>query len=249
MAAQTQSPDMEQLRPGEPRDPQLRRSWSKLVVLAGVVALLLVVVYLSPLRQYVGDLGDLSQRIRGFGPLAPLVLTVSVALLVAAGFPRLVFCVLAGMALGFWSGLLWAQVGTLVGNYVLFLVIRALGTDWGRRLLSKRATLRATVQQRGALGVVLARQLPLPGLVVNVACALLPIRHVDFLLGTIIGQLPQAIPWTLIGAGLLQPSLRRSIGVMGLAVAIAIAAWFGLRYTLDQRASGLRDQPPVLPED
>lgn len=229
----TRQPHAEEAAPG---GRQLRRSSLKVVVLALGVGALLVIVYLSPLRQYLGNLQDLSQRIRSFGPVAPLVLCGGVALLVALGFPRLLFCFLAGMALGFWSGLFWAQLGTLVGNYVLFLVVRGLGRDWGERLLSKRLDFHRLVEQRGALGVVLARQLPLPGLFINIGCALLPIRHIDYLTGTIIGQLPQAIPCTLIGAGLLQASLRKSIGVIGLAVALSIVGWLCLRYLLNRRA-------------
>ncbi|HZR20961.1 MAG TPA: VTT domain-containing protein [Verrucomicrobiae bacterium] len=238
MVVQTQSSQAEQAA----SDPRLGRSWIKLTLLAVVIGVLLVIVYFSPFRQYLGDLRNLSQRIRSFGPLAPLVLVGSVALLVAVGFPRTVFCVLAGMTLGFWSGLLWAQLGTLVGNYILFLAVRTLGLDWGRRMLSKRANIRNLVRQRGALGVIFARQLPLPGLLINVACALLPIGQVDFLVGTLLGQLPQAVPWTLIGAGLLQTSLSKSIGVIGLAIAASLLAWLGVQYALRRSAVSLQPE-------
>jgi uncharacterized membrane protein YdjX (TVP38/TMEM64 family) len=65
-----------------------------------------------------------------------------------------------------------------------------------------------------------------------VACALLPIRHVDFLLGPIIGKLPQAIPCTLIGAGVLQVSFSRSVSVIGLAVGLSVLAWVAIRYAV-----------------
>lgn len=216
-------------------------SWQKIILLALGAGALLSIVYFSPLRHYLGHWQEVSQDIRNFGPLAPLVLTVSVAVLVAVGFPRLLFCVIAGMALGFWSGLLWAQLGTLVGNYALFLMARAGGRDWMHRFLSRRPQLQSTIQQRGALGVILARQVPLPGLVINLTCALLPIRHADFIVGTIIGQLPQAIPCTLIGAGVLQASFGKSIGLIGLAVVASILAWIGLRYAT-RRTQGNRSE-------
>ena len=215
-----------------PGDPEQQRSWSKLVISAAVVAVLLGLVYFSPLKDYLGRAQDLSQRIRTFGPLAPLVLTLIVALLAAIGFPRSVLCILAGMALGFWSGLFWAQLGTVLGNYVLFLVARGFGRNWADRLLRKRAGLLRLSQQRGVAGVFLARQLPLPGLIINLLCAVLPIRQSDFLLGTVIGQLPQAIPFTLMGAGLLQASFEKSIALIGLAVVVAFVAWFVVRQAL-----------------
>jgi uncharacterized membrane protein YdjX (TVP38/TMEM64 family) len=60
----------------------------------------------------------------------------------------------------------------------------------------------------------------------------LPIRHSDFLFGTILGQLPLAIPCTLIGAGILQPTFKRGITLLGLAIAASVLAWFCLRYAL-----------------
>jgi uncharacterized membrane protein YdjX (TVP38/TMEM64 family) len=185
------------------------------------------------------------------GALAPLALMAAVAALVAVGFPRLPLCGIAGMALGFWSGLFWAQLGTLLGNYALFVLARAVGRDRAQRFLSRRAGLKITIQQRGALGVFLARQIPMPGLVINLACALLPIRHLDFIIGTVIGQLPLAIPFTLIGAGVLQPSFKKSVSLIGLAVFASFLIWFGLRYALRRLRSGAptdaSDIPPICP--
>jgi uncharacterized membrane protein YdjX (TVP38/TMEM64 family) len=128
----------------------------------------------------------------------------------------------------------------LLGNYISFILIRAGVRDWAQRELSRRAPLQRSIQliqQKGALGVVLARQLPLPGMLINLACALFPITHFDFVVGTLIGQLPQAIPFTLIGAGVLQASFEKSVGLIGLAVVIAVLAWLGLRLALRRIAS------------
>ena len=210
--------------------------WRKLAVLAGVVVVLLGIVYLSPLRGYLGRLHELSDYIRGLGWMAPVVLTLGVAVLVAVGFPRLVLCVIAGMALGFWSGLLWAQVGTFIGNYVLFLGARFFLHDWAVRVLAHRGRrLHDLVRQEGVAGVILARQLPVPGLVINLACGLLPLRQSQYVIGTLIGQLPEAIPCTLIGAGALGGSFKKSAGLIGLGVAVAILAWFTLRWFLHRR--------------
>ena len=66
-------------------------------------------------------------------------------------------CVIAGMALGFWSGLFWTQLGTLFGNYILFLVARRSAGDWVRRVLSHRSKLAALIHNEGITGVILAR--------------------------------------------------------------------------------------------
>ncbi len=222
----------------DPGEPEVRTSWKKLALLGAGAGALVALGYFSPLRDYLGRMHEVSQKVRSFGALAPLVFTISVAVLAAVGFPRWLFCIIAGMALGFWSGLLWAQLGTLAGNYILFLIVRSGGHDWAERVLSKRGKLHSFIQTRGTLGVILARQLPLPGLIINLACALLPVRHRDFLLGTLLGQLPQAIPFTLIGAGVLQSSFKKSIGFIGLAVIVSIISWLGVRYALLRSKSG-----------
>jgi uncharacterized membrane protein YdjX (TVP38/TMEM64 family) len=236
-SAQTTDPEPLPNAGNDQTPPELQQpAWKQLAVMALVVLALLATVYFSPLRAYLShwkEMGnDIRNQIRSFGALAPFVLTCGVALLVAVGFPRLVLCMIAGVALGFWSGLLWAQLGTLIGNYGLFILVRTRGSDWARQFLSRRTWLAGLIREQGVLGVILARQLPLPGALVNFACALLAINDFDFLLGTVIGQLPQAIPCTLIGAGVLEPSFRRSVGLIGLAVFIAVLAWIGLRFFL-----------------
>ncbi len=203
--------------------------WCKILLLGLLVGILLAIVYLSPLREYLGRLRELSAYIRGLGVWGPLLVTLSIAILVGIGFPRLLFCVIAGMAFGFWSGLLWAQLGTLLGNYALFLVARWGGRDWAQRYLARRSKLHNFIHQEGTAGVILARQLPVPGLLVNLACGLFSIKHRDFLLGTIVGQLPEAIPCTLIGAGALASSFKKSAGLIALAVAVAVIGWIALR--------------------
>jgi uncharacterized membrane protein YdjX (TVP38/TMEM64 family) len=211
--------------------------WRKLLGLALVVLTLLAVVYLSPLRAYLSRVREVSDSIKSLGLLGPLVLTGSVAVLVAVGFPRLLFCVIAGMALGFWSGLFWTQLGTLVGNYAVFLLVRLHGRGWAERYASKHGSLRGLVRRQGITGVILARQVPVPGLLVNVACGLLSLRHRDFLIGTAVGQLPEAVPCTLIGAGVIAASFRKSAGAIGLGLLLALLLWMGLKWFLRRGTS------------
>ena len=200
--------------------------WKRIALLAIAVFALLVIGYVSPLREYIGDAAKLNEWIHSFGLWAPLIFTISVALLVAAGIPRLVLCVVSGMAFGFGWGLLYAQIGTLAGNYVVFLIARMGGSVWIERWLARKGGgLSQLVKQEGLRGVLLARQLPVPGLAVNIACALLGVRQKDFLIGTLVGQLPEAVPCTLIGAGVLKASFAKSTVLISLAVIAAVILW------------------------
>ena len=214
---------------------KVKPAWRGMLLLGLVAVILFALIYLSPLRQYLGRVRELSDQVRSLGWQAPLVFTISVGVLVAVGLPRLFFCVLGGMAMGFWQGLLWAQLGTLLGNYVVFGLARSWARDWARQYLSRHGKLQNVLLEEGIAGVILARQLPLPGLLINLACGLLSIGRGDFLLGTVIGQLPEAIPCTLIGAGVLEASFRRSLGVISLGVASAVVIWLVLRWALRRR--------------
>ncbi len=223
--------------PASAADGQTRLGppWPRILLLGVCVAVLLGIVYLSPLRQYLGHLREISTQIRSMGWLGPVTLACGIALLVAVGFPRLLFCVIAGMALGFWWGLFWAQLGTLVGNYTVFLLARLGGGAWAQAYVARRGKLHDLIRREGMAGVVLARQVPMPGLVINLACGLLPIRHRHYLLGTILGQLPEAVPCTLIGAGALAGSVGKSATAIGLAVILAVLFWIGLRWALQRK--------------
>jgi uncharacterized membrane protein YdjX (TVP38/TMEM64 family) len=211
--------------------------WSKILVLAVVMLGLLGVAYLSPLRQYLSRVREVSDSIKHLGMLGPLVLAGSVAVLVAIGVPRLLFCVIAGMALGFWSGLFWAQLGTLLGNYAVFLFVRLHGRGWAESYLSRHGRLSSLVRRKSIIGVLLARQVPVPGMLINLTCGLLPLRHRDFLIGTVIGQLPEAVPCTMIGAGMIAASFSRSVGMVGLALILAVLLWLGLTWFLRRKTS------------
>jgi uncharacterized membrane protein YdjX (TVP38/TMEM64 family) len=217
---------------------ETRWPWLKIVWLAALMALLLIIVYVSPLREHVGKAQEWKAWVRGLGWWAPVAVGALVAVLVGIGVPRLGLCVIAGMTLGFWWGLISAQVGTLLGNYALFLLARASGGDWVRRYLAKRKKLSGLIHNGGIAGVILARQLPVPGLIINLALGLMTIRHLDFLLGTIVGQLPQAIPCTLIGAGILKASFAKSATYIGLGAALAVLIWIGLKHWLKKPPSG-----------
>ena len=231
-------------------DAEVKTPLFKVFLLALVVGLLLCLVYYSPVGGYLARIREVSDRIRSMGWLAPVVVTLGVALLVAAGFPRLLFCAIAGMALGFWHGLVWAQLGTLIGNYLIFLLVRAGGGEWGRRYLSNHGGFKL-IESEGIAAVLLARQLPVPGLIVNLAFGLSKLKHRHFLIGTALGQLPEAIPCTLIGAGAIQSSFTKSAGMAGLAVLVMATLWIGLRMIgrrlKNKKLATLTGIEPVLP--
>jgi uncharacterized membrane protein YdjX (TVP38/TMEM64 family) len=75
------------------------------------------------------------------------------------------------------------------------------------------------------MGVILLRQLPIHGSFVNLGLGLSHVKHRHFLLGTLIGSLPEAIPATLAGAGLVKTSMASAASYLATAVAALAAIW------------------------
>ena len=214
---------MEAIQPLSWRKPLI-----KALVMLGVMVGLLDVMYQTPLRGYLDDVRQLQQQWSRFGVLAPVVFAGSVAALVAMGCPRLMFCPLGGMAFGFWPGLLWSQVGTVAGCYASFLFVRWGGRDLVLRHWPKAGRLHLFFGQHGLLSVIVIRQLPVPSVLLNLVFGLSPVRHRDFLLGTVVGLLPEAVPCTWIGSSALQSGFGKSAGQMGLAIGLLVLVWIGL---------------------
>ena len=184
-----------------------------------LLAVGLILVYLTPLKDILDQARDLSIKLQNAGPSAPLIYTLAVTLLVAAGCPRLWLCPLGGLAFGFWEGLLWTQTGSLAGSYLAFLFFRWAGRDWAITTRPRFSRLAQMIERGGIGSVIIIRQLPLPGLSSNIILALAGVGQGAFLLGSAVGHLPAAIPATLAGSGLAQASLTQSLAYI-LAAAV-----------------------------
>jgi len=204
--------------------------WKPLIMLA-VVAAAFASVYFTPARKYFGDIQNVKYWLLSLGWMGPTAWMVIVFALVATGMPRLLFCPIGGLAFGFWHGLLWTQVATLVGYYALFLFVRWGGRDFVLRHWPRVGRLKEHFHGHSAALLVFAiRQLPISGLIINFLLGLSPIRHRHFLLGTAIGILPEAIPFTLVASGLVKLNNQNTPLYIGAAVGILVLVCASLWY-------------------
>lgn len=247
-------PDNHNIGPESSRPPV---HWGRPVVMCLVLAAALAVVYASPLRHYLEHVRDLKQSLADLGIAGPLLYMLAVFLLVAAGCPRLLFCPLGGMAFGVGFGLLWTQIPTLLGYYVTFLFVRWGGRGFSRHHWPRLDNATQCLEGRSWVAVFLMRQLPMPGVVVNLLLGLSPLRHRTFLLGTALGLLPQAVPATMIGKSFAHMSPEAGSLILGAAMILFLLAILGLRRYADSIPwlHGLREalgkrpaQDPPAPE-
>jgi len=208
----------------------------KPLIMLAVVAAAFALVYFTPARKYLGDIQTVKYWLLSLGWVGPAAWMGIVFVLVAAGMPRLLFCPIGGLAFGFWDGLLWTQVATLAGYYILFLFVRWGGRDFVLRHWPRVRRLKEHFHGHSAALMVFAvRQLPISGLVINFLLGLSPIRHRHFLLGTAFGILPEAIPFTLVASGTFK--LKGGNTPLYIAVAVGVfllicgALWYFSRHS------------------
>ncbi len=205
---------------------------SRVILLALVLIVAAGLAYFLPIRTWLRGSGQLHQIIASMGVWVYPLGIIAVAGTVACGVPRLLLCALMGMALGFWPGLLVVQTGTLLGFYSVFIFTRWGGRDWVLRRWPPLRKWAALVHEHGTIGVILIRQLPIHGSLINLALGLSHVKHRHFLIGTLIGSLPEAIPATLAGAGLVKSSIKLTAGYLTAAMLIFAVIWIGCGYVL-----------------
>lgn len=198
--------------------------WIHAALFIFVLALGLL-IWLTPVKQWLNQGDILKEQLNQFGQAAPWVFGGFSILLTVAGAPRLLLCSLAGLLFGAVEGVFWSQVTTLIGSYAVFLFARRFGLRYELRKFRKFSRFSGLIESNGILAVLIIRQLPMSGFYNNLFLGLTRIRHWEFLTGSFLGFLPLGITASCIGAGLLQTDLSKSLeyGAVGLSVALLLA--------------------------
>ena len=199
----------------------------KLLTLLVIGALLLVVIHATPWGQRVRDWDTLAALFKGGGIRAELYFVLISSFLMMVGVPRLLFCALAGFAFGFWEGLLWSMISSLIGSYVAFLAARWGARDWLTARFGKHRFFGRIVHTRPAImSVVLVRMLPVSNAIINFGLALSHVGSRAYLLGSLIGFLPQGGVAVVIGSGMASDVPWASAAQIGIAAVMLLATLF-----------------------
>jgi uncharacterized membrane protein YdjX (TVP38/TMEM64 family) len=197
----------------------------KIVLLVAFVAACVALAHVPAVRQAIGSWQPNAPGGEQNVWTAGAVFTGVVALLVAAGVPRLALWTLGGVAFGLARGLLFAEVGTVLGSYATFCFMRWAGRD---AVLRKWPVLDRYAHRLGRGGwatVLVARVTPVSSLLVNATLALTRVRHTQFLLASAVGFLPEGVPVVLLGAAgrkLDQGMIVRSVAYVLAGVAVLV---------------------------
>lgn len=215
------------------------RSSGRAFVLLVYVALTVLFAWLAPWKQSLdGEGGSLRAWLAAEGDWAPVFFVGLNAAGVVLSLPRLAFAFLAGAVFGWQLGAPLAVLGTLLGSLVTFTWARWLGRPWVEaRLAGRLGGLREACRDHGLLVNVVVRLAPVGSChLTNLAFAVSPMPPGAFVLGTILGVLPDTIVYALIGSAAGGDSIDRLSWGLGLLALLGLL-WFLLsrRSTLARR--------------
>ncbi len=192
-----------------------------LIVSVGAVIL---VVRESGLAATLEDLRAwIDAHVRGQGLSGEAVFVALAAAATAVGLPRHAFAIAAGYAFGVGLGSVLTVIGCTLGCLGAFGYARWLGRDlvsarYPRRIRKVDAFLGAN-----PLSMTLAVRLMPVGsnLATNLVAGVSSVALGPFLLGSAIGYLPQTLVFALVGSGVEQGTVARTLIAVALFVASA----------------------------
>lgn len=185
------------------------------------------------------DLGDsvneawIDAHVRGHGFNGELLFLLMGALFTAIGLPRQVIAFLGGYAFDVGLGTALGAVAAVLGCALSFAYARFFGQRFLHARLGERASrFDRFIHAHPFSMTVLIRLLPVgSNLLTNLAAGISSIRAVPFLLGSLIGYLPQTLIFALAGSGMhLDLVLRVGLAIVLFLVSVALGLYLYRRY-------------------
>ena len=215
---ETESAELEQVAENTSR---------KLLILLGIGALILLLIHTTPFGEQFRNWDALAHTFEGGGIKAELYFVLLSSVLMTFGAPRLLFCGLAGFAFGFWEGLFWSLASSLLGSFMAFRAARWGGKGWLTERFGHRRFFGRIVHSKPTVASVFAmRMLPVSNAIINIGLALSHVGDRAFLLGSLLGFLPQGIVAVVIGSGMATDVPWMGAAQIGVAGIVLLATFF-----------------------
>ena len=207
----------------------------KLWTLLILVSLLFFFYYMNPgpwQRIFAlllsGDLTNIIDYIRSFGPYAMLISFLMIVLInIVAVLPNIFFLAANGILFGILPGTLLSWLAESTGVIISFALMRYFGRDCTTALIRRNNLLKKVDEYSGKNGfkiMIIARSIPfVPSGIITALGAVSEIRKRDYIFATLLGKLPSAFIEVSIGHDLAsyhEHSVRLTI-----LIVVALAAY------------------------
>jgi uncharacterized membrane protein YdjX (TVP38/TMEM64 family)/phosphatidylserine/phosphatidylglycerophosphate/cardiolipin synthase-like enzyme len=226
-------PDARFIDPSSPYEVQLfprrqRQSVRRQVLVGGLGLLMFLVLaglwQWSPAREYL-DVTAMAAYLEEStkGPAAVLITIGGFLIGGILVVPVMVLIAMTVLAFGPWWGFLYAFTGMTLSALLTFGIGRVLGHNLVDRVAGSRVYhVSRALASKGILAVVTIRLLPVaPFSVINAIAGATHIRTKDFLIGTMIGELPGLLGVALFVDQFTEAVRHPGAGSIGLVLAIA----------------------------
>ena len=198
--------------------------------LALVISAALAVVHYSGLRSYLNleQIPVLQEKLAALPWLLNRAAFVfGGALAIVCGLGRSMVSLAGGMFYGAGPGAVLSLLAALTGALVIFTVVRLFKRPlFINKLGGYLEKVDQLVTDNAILAVILIRLLPLTSLLLNILLALTRVTPVQFIIGSIIGFLPETIVFTLYGSSAQGGFFSKVTIASGLLVVVVVGCKF-----------------------
>jgi uncharacterized membrane protein YdjX (TVP38/TMEM64 family) len=159
-------------------------------------------LYSSTLLQ-IPQCSEISENVRGFGFLSPLIYALIYILATIFFIPGTVLTLIAGLVFGTTQGTIIVIFAATIGASLAFLMSRYLVRNMIESRIKRQGwfqKLEQSLLDNGLSFMLFVRIVPLfPFNGLNYACGILPIRFKDFFIGSLLGMLPGTFAYVYLG--------------------------------------------------
>lgn len=195
-----------------------------------VLILIIILLMLKQKRHFVHvNLRELRRYILSYGKFASLIFIVIYSLKpVLLIIPTNLLSILAGNIFGPQKALLMSMIGCFGSGTVAFFLARFLGRSFVDKFLKGKAmNLDSNIEKHGFKIMLLMRLAVIfPYDPLSYAAGLTRMKYRDFILGTLIGVLPEMVTYSLMGKNIEHPLSHKFIAPIVIVIAVAAVASF-----------------------
>lgn len=165
------------------------------IIFFGVIAVIVLVVLLTPLRQYlsIDSLKAFVESARE-SVWAPLIYIAIYVVAVIFAVPGFALTILAGPIFGLWMGTLLVIIASNIGTQITFWISRLAGRDFVAKIIKNDSFVDKVsnkFEKNDFLVMLYMRLIPVfPFNVINYLSGLTPVRYKSYTLATFLGMIP-----------------------------------------------------------
>ena len=183
-----------------------QKNWMKLGILALVVVVLVLLYKYTALYDYVQP-AYLQGVIEGFGWFGPIIYGLAYIVLTVVFFPASVLTIMGGVIFGTLLGMMYTIVAATLAAAVAFYIAKFFGREVISRFLkgTKLGKLDKKLEKGGFYTMALLRLLYIPYIPLSYAAGLSKMRARDFVLATLLTNIPGSFAFSYLGGSLGDP--------------------------------------------